>query len=116
MNTLVQQSNLILSFLYDFDILEGEGVFRAQIDFVLNGKRKIGEGQVRVIFDESDNHVIITISNTNWNEALLPVVLDSKQHTFSYIPGITLQVNGVDKNPFIGKFRVSIFPKNDTTM
>lgn len=116
MNSIAQQSTPILSFLYDFDLIEGEEEFRAEIDFVLNGIRKIGDGQVRVIFNESDNHAIITISNTNWNVALLPLVLDSKQHDFYYIPGITLQVSGIDKNPFIGKFRVSIFPKIDATM
>ncbi len=111
MISIVLQNNTILSFLYDFDLLLGESYFNAEIDFVLHNKRKIAEGQVRVSFDENDNHAIITIFNPKWNESILPAVLDSKLYTFNYIPGIALQVNGIHANPLIGIFKVSIFPK-----
>lgn len=110
MNTLIRQSNPILSFLYDFDILEGHEFFDAELDFIFNGKRKITEGQVQVHFDENDGHTMIRISNILSNEILLPVILNSRIHDFTYIPGVTLQVNGTDLDPLIGKFKVSIFP------
>ena len=109
MNSIVKQGDIILSFLYDFDILEGERKFQADIDFILNGKRKISAGEVQVLFD-TDGHSIIKVF-TGLSNVQLPVVLDSRQYTFSYIPGITLQVNGINENPEIGKFRVSIYPK-----
>lgn len=116
MGTILRQSDIILSFLYDFDLLRENCVFKAKVDFILNGRRKIGEGQVKVSFDEEDSHAVIRISNTGWNETFLPVKLESSRHTFSYIPGITLQVTGEDVNPIIGKFKVSIFPKADVLL
>ena len=113
MNSMVQNSNPILSFLYDFDLLEEDVKFTANIDFVLNGKRKITEGQVQIKFDEVIGHALLTISNTKANETLLPVILDSRQHIFNYIPGITLQINGLYNNPRVGHFKVSIFPANN---
>jgi len=105
------KSSVILSFLYDFDLLENNLGFSAYIDLLLNGKRKIGEGRVRVSFNKIDSHQIIEITNTNWTKDKLPLILNSNNHNFIYYPGISLQVSGEDINPDIGKFKVSIFPK-----
>lgn len=110
MNSLIMHSNPILSFLYDFDLLEGVVIFDAELDFICNSKRKITKGEVQVNFDEKDGHALIRISKIISNEMSLPVILDSRIHDFTYIPGVTLQVNGTDHDPLIGKFKVSIFP------
>ena len=111
MNPVVTPNLSILSFLYDFDLLYGENVFRADIDLVLNGRRKIGESTVSVTFSDNDERVIIRFYDKSKDSVSWPLVLDSTHHSFNYIPGITLQVEGLDPNPSIGKFRVLIFPK-----
>ncbi len=109
MNQLVSQSNAILSFMYDYDLLGTNNIFLAKIDFTMHGKRKITKGRIQIVFDSEDSHVIIRMPDPT-QDSQVALHLDSKQHHFEYQSNHGLYVTGIHDQSAINKFNVSIFP------
>jgi hypothetical protein len=104
--------NAIHALLLDFDLYDADGnaFFKADIDFIIKGRRRVGECNIRIDFSDSSHGTIYLLIDKN--TMLFPIELNMDTQSFSYVENICLRIAGSSDNSEIGNYQLAIFPRN----